>query len=190
MSPKSSTLFAFFPNSISIFWSSAIAKALGQNDTFVFLGSLQQMVFASRKVFCNVPQTVLYIGLTVSCGFFGQWLLLQKGSVEGSANCALHLSPSLLVGSKLRDLLTCLTHTNPVRRKLPIMSLLLGYSLGLFFGGSLRSPIALQNRTVIVWPGKRWRWAKRSELPTLCDGSVMCPAGNPAGAIIIALHQR
>ena len=52
------------------------------------------------------------------------------------------------------------------------------------------SPIALQNRTVIVWPGKRWRWSKRSELPTLCDGSVMCPAGNPAGAIIIALHQR
>ena len=78
MSPKSSTLFAFFPNSVSIFWSSAIAKALGQNDTFVFLGSLQQMVFASRKVFCNVPQTVLYIGLTVSCGFSANGCCFRK----------------------------------------------------------------------------------------------------------------
>ena len=60
-----------------------------------------------------------------------KWLLLHKGSLEGSANCALHLSPSLLLGSKLRELLTCLTHTNPVRRKRRIMSLLLGYSLGL-----------------------------------------------------------
>ena len=69
--------------------------------------------------------------------------LLYKSSLEGSANCALHLSPSVLLGSKLRELFTCLTHTNPVRRKQPIMSLLLGYSLGLFFiipckGGVLR----------------------------------------------------
>ena len=35
---------------------------------------------------------------------------------EGSANCALHLSPSLFLGSKL---LTCLTHANPVRRNHP-----------------------------------------------------------------------
>ena len=62
-----------------------------------------------------------------------KWLLLHKSSLEGSAKCALHLSPSLLLVSKLRELLTCLTHTNPVRRKRPIMSLLLGYSLGLFF---------------------------------------------------------
>ena len=59
--------------------------------------------------------------------------LLYKGSLEGSASCALHLSPSVLLGSKLRELFTRLTHTNPVRRKQPIMSLLLGYSLGLFF---------------------------------------------------------
>ena len=84
------------------------------------------MAFASQKVLWSVPQTVLYTCLTVSCGFLGKWLLLQKGSVEGSANCALHLSPSVLLGPKLR------THTNPVRRKRPIMSLLLGYSLGLF----------------------------------------------------------
>ena len=61
-----------------------------------------------------------------------KWLLLHKSWLEGSASCALHLSPSLLVGSKLRELLTCLIHTNPVRRKRPITSLLLGYSLGLF----------------------------------------------------------
>ena len=58
--------------------------------------------------------------------------LLYKSSLEGSANCALHFSPSVLLGSKLRELFTRLTHTNPVRRKKPIMSLLLGYSLGLF----------------------------------------------------------
>ena len=53
--------------------------------------------------------------------------------LEGSANCSLHLSPSLVLGSKLYELLTCLTHTPPMRGKRPIMSLLLGYSLGLFF---------------------------------------------------------
>ena len=53
--------------------------------------------------------------------------LLYKSSLEGSANCALHLSPSVLLRPKLR------THTNQVRRKRPIMPLLLGYSLGLFF---------------------------------------------------------
>ena len=37
-------------------------------------------------------------------------LLLHKSSLEGSSNCALHLSPNLL-GSKLCELLTCLTHT-------------------------------------------------------------------------------
>ena len=63
----------------------------------------------------------------------------HKNSLEGSANCALHLSLSLLLGSKLHESLTCLTHTNPVRRKRPIMSLLLGYSLGLL------------NQTWIFW---------------------------------------
>ena len=53
--------------------------------------------------------------------------LLYKSSLEGSANCALHLSPSVLLRPKLR------THTNQVRRKRPIMPLLLGYSLGLLF---------------------------------------------------------
>lgn len=43
-----------------------------------------------------------------------------------------HFCLSHLLGSKLRDLFTCLTHTNSVRRKRPIM-LLLGCSLGPFF---------------------------------------------------------
>ena len=57
-----------------------------------------------------------------------KWLLRQKSSLEGSTNCGLHLSASLLLGSKLRESLTC-----PVRRKRPIMSLLLAYSLVFFF---------------------------------------------------------
>ena len=40
-----------------------------------------------------------------------------------------HLSPSLVLGQKLRELLACLTHANPVRRKRPIMSLLLGLAI-------------------------------------------------------------
>ena len=124
------------PSSSTLCWalalvSSAILKVLGQTDTFVFLGSLQQMAFAAHKFLWSVPQAVLYIGLTVSCAFRANGccfrkgsvegsanyslhlslrLLLHKSSLEGSANCALHLSPNLL-GSKLRKLLTCLTHT-------------------------------------------------------------------------------
>ena len=72
-----------------------------------------------------------------------KWLLRQKSSLEGCTNCALHLSASLLLRSKLRELLTCLTHTNPVRRKRPIMSLLLGYFLVCFF----------LNRMGKIWTG-------------------------------------
>ena len=60
-----------------------------------------------------------------------KWLLLHNSSLEGSANCALHISSSLLLGSKLHELLPCLTHTNPVRRTRPIMS---GSFWGAFFG--------------------------------------------------------
>ena len=129
--------------------SSAIVKVLGQNDPFVFWGSLQQMAFASQKDLWSVPQTQFFtlvsqspavcwangccfrkgsveVSTNYSLHLSPKWLLLHKSSLEGSANCALHLSPSLLPGSKLRELLTCPTHTNPVRRKRPIMSLLLG----------------------------------------------------------------
>ena len=84
--------FLHFSSTALALGSSAIVKVLGQNDRFVFGGSLQQMVFASQKVLWSVPQTVLYIGLTLSCGFSGQSCCFIKGSVEGSANYSLHLS--------------------------------------------------------------------------------------------------
>ena len=86
-----------------------------------------QMVVASEKVRWRIAETILYIHLSP------KWLLLHKCYLEGSADCALHLSPSLLLGSKLHELLTCLTHINPVRRKRPIMSLLLGVFFGRIF---------------------------------------------------------
>ena len=72
--------------------------------------------------------------------------LLYKSSLEGSASCALHLCPSVLLGSKLRELFTRLTHTNPVRRKQPIMSLLLGYSLGLLQKKYKKASISIPKR--------------------------------------------
>ena len=115
--PVPSTFFASFWTELAL-GSSAIVKVLGHNDTFFSRGS-------SEKVLWRVPPTILYISLPNGCYFI-------KSSLEGSANCGLHLPPSLLLGSKLRELLTCLNHTNPAPRKRPIISLLLGYSLGLF----------------------------------------------------------
>ena len=90
LSPSSSTLYCISPNA-------AIVKSLGQNDTFVFCFVLQQMAFAYQNVLWSVPQTVLYIALTVSCGFFANGSCFRKGSVEGSANYSLHLSPKWLL---------------------------------------------------------------------------------------------
>ena len=115
--PVPSTFFASFWTELAL-GSSAIVKVLGHNDTFFSRGS-------SEKVLWRVPPTILYISLPNGCYFI-------KSSLEGSANCGLHLPPSLLLGSKLREVLTCLNHTNPAPRKRPIISLLLGYSLGLF----------------------------------------------------------
>ena len=77
LSPSSFlTSFLHFSSTELALGSSAIVKVLGQNDMFVFLGSLQQMVFASQKVLWSVPHPVLYIDL-------------RKGFVEGSANYSL-----------------------------------------------------------------------------------------------------
>ena len=144
LSPSSFNSLSHFSPVVLVLGSSAILKVLGQNDTFVFWGSLQQMAFASQKVLWSPKLTDLYIGLRVSrkfCAGFPQLfstfvsqmaVASLKNSLEGSANCALHLSPTLLLGSNLREVLTCLNHTNPDRRNRPIVSLLLGYSLGLF----------------------------------------------------------
>ena len=119
LSPSSSIPFVQFSPTALVLECSAIVKVLGQNDPFVFLGSLQQMAFASHKVLLSVPQTVPHVGLTVSCvflwqmavasekGFCGGFRQLfftfvsQKSSFEGSANCASPLSPSRLLGSKV-----------------------------------------------------------------------------------------
>ena len=104
----------FFSQQRLALGSSAI-KVLGQNDTFVFWGSLQQLTFASQKVLWSVPQTVLYIGLTVSCGFLGNGCCFRKGSVEGSANFSLYLSPKwlLLHKSSLEGSASCALDLSP-----------------------------------------------------------------------------
>ena len=94
--------------------------------------------FVLQKRFCGrFPQL---FSTSVS-----QMAAALKSSLEGSASCALHLPPSLLLGSKLHELLKCLNHTNPVRTKRPIMSLLLGYSLGLFLLGWIPKPVRLSD---------------------------------------------
>jgi len=121
----------FFPNSLS-FGSSAIEKVLSKMTRLSSWVLCSKWLSPSKRFFGKVPQTVR---LTVPFGFLGKWLLLQQrfcegfrqlfftflqmaaGSLEGSANCALHLSPSLLPGSKLHELLTCLIHINAVCRK-------------------------------------------------------------------------
>ena len=70
--------FLHFSSTTLALRSSAIVKILGQNDTFVFLGSLQQMAFPSPKVLWSVPQTGLCIGLTVSCGFWAHGCCFRK----------------------------------------------------------------------------------------------------------------
>ena len=67
----------FSANSLSFGVFSHSKRSWGKMTRF-FWGSLQQMASASQKVLWSVPQTVLYIGLTVCRGFFCKWLLLQK----------------------------------------------------------------------------------------------------------------
>ena len=54
--------------------------------------------------------------------FTSQMTVVSERFLEGSANCSLHLPPSLVPGSKLHELLTCLTHIPPSHGKRPIMS--------------------------------------------------------------------
>ena len=78
LSPSSSTLFCIFSPTALALGSSAIlvVKVLGQMTRLSSGVLCSKMAFASQKVLWSVPQTVLYIGLTVSCGFLGKWLLL------------------------------------------------------------------------------------------------------------------
>ena len=133
----------------------AMVKVLGQNDTYVFwVFSLNGFRLPKGFLECS-PNCPAHSSQQSLPQFLGKWLLLQKRfcggfpqpfstslvsqiAVASQKNLwrvpptASHLSRSLLLGAKLRELLTCLNHTNRVHRKRPIMSLLLGYSLGLF----------------------------------------------------------
>ena len=91
-----------------------------------FLGKRQ---FASEKVLWSVPPAILYICLPNGCCFRKVLWRVPPTALY----CALHVSPSLHAGVNVVWIVTCFNHTNPARRKGPIMSLLLGYSLGLFF---------------------------------------------------------
>ena len=104
----------------SIFWqfslavlalgSSAIVKLLGQNDTFVFWGSLHKWLLPPKKFFGVFSKLFCTFVSESPAVFWGKWLLLQtrfswrlppptipqwlcfiKSSLESSANCALYL---------------------------------------------------------------------------------------------------
>ena len=80
----------------------------------------------------KVSLTLFHEGST----FVSQMAVVSERVLVGAlcrfSNCSLQLCPSLVLGSKLHESLTCLTHTLPIRRGRPILSVLLGYSLGLF----------------------------------------------------------
>ena len=68
LSPSSSTFFWHFsPTALAL----PIVKVLGQNDTFVLRGSLQQMVFASKKVLWSSTSSSLHWSHSL-LRFFGQ----------------------------------------------------------------------------------------------------------------------
>ena len=132
--PVPSTCFTSFWTELAL-RSSAVVKVLGQNDTFVFwvlsskwLSPPNRFFGVFPKLFCTfVSECPAVFGVNVCCfrirfcgGFYislptGCYFI--KSSLEGSANCALYWPPRLLLGSKLRELLTCFSHTNPARRK-------------------------------------------------------------------------
>ena len=110
----------FSPTAIA-FGSSAIVKVSGQNCFRTLHGSLGQIRVGLPKGSAEGPTTVpprFHQGFAefVLPRFHicPKWLLFQKRFFfQGSANCSLHLTASLVLGSKLHELLTCLTHTPP-----------------------------------------------------------------------------
>ena len=101
--------FLHFSQQLSL-WSSVIVKVLGQNDMFVCLRSWQHMGFASQKVFWSVAETVISIGLKSFLRLF--WANFRKGSVQGSADHSSHLSPTgmLLHSNSLEGSANCALH--------------------------------------------------------------------------------
>ena len=128
--PVPLTHFCIFSPTVS-FGAFSHSKGLGEKWHVCLWGSLQQMVFASQKRFFGVFPKLFCTFVSESPAVFRvNGCCFRKGSVEGPPNYSLHLSPKwlllhkkvLLLGSKLRGLLTCLNRRNTVRRKRPIMS--------------------------------------------------------------------
>ena len=88
-----------FSPTASALGSSAIVEVLGQKAV-----NTEQVLRRKKRT------SLLYICLPSGSCF-------RKGSLGGSANCSLHLSPSLRLGPKLREISTSLTHTPPLCRK-------------------------------------------------------------------------
>ena len=91
LSPSSFNSFSHFSPTGLALGPSAIVKVLGQNDTVVFWGSLQQMAFASQKVFWS-PKLFCTFGSESLAHFGVNSCCFRKGSVEVSPNKSLHLS--------------------------------------------------------------------------------------------------
>ena len=152
LSLSSFNFFAFFPSSVS-FGVSSHSKGLGAEWHVWLLGFFAQMAFASWKVLWSVLQTVLHVRLRVSRGFWGKWLRLQTRFCGGFPQLfSTFVSPMAVLHKKfgefrqLRFIYCTFISRSPPGVKVawiadmsqphksnrPIMSLLLGYSLGLF----------------------------------------------------------
>lgn len=103
--------FCHFPNSGKALRSSAILKNLGANWHL---------------------EIILNVCLLEFFGAHG--FRLGEGSVEGSFNSSVHLSPSLLLGVKIAWFSTCLTHTPPLCRKREIISAIVSMETYLLTG--------------------------------------------------------
>ena len=112
----------FSPTAIAL-GSSAIGKVWGQNRFRTLYGSGAGPSWAAQKVPRKVPPIPLQFQQGFNRGVSGPLGQTGLGLSKGSA-------------------FSRLTHTPPVRRKRPIMSLLLGYSLGLF-NGIIRNNVSL-----------------------------------------------
>ena len=77
--------------------SSAIVKVLVQNDMFVFWGSLQQWLSPPKRFFGVFPKLLCTFVSECPAVFGVNGCCFRKGSVEGSANYSLHLSPKWLL---------------------------------------------------------------------------------------------
>ena len=106
-------------------------------------GSPGFVVWAGCQKVMRVPPRVHHGSTKVSLKLFyegstfvSQMAVVSERVLFGAlcrfSNCSLHLCPNLVLASKLHEWLTCLTHTLPIRRGRPILSVLLGYFLGLF----------------------------------------------------------